>query len=56
MADQRAPSPYVQVYMARSQAEEALKALRWMADGKAKSNKLWRAIAVFEEALQENAS
>lgn len=45
------PSPYVSIYMSRRQAEEAVKALRWMAEGKAKSNPLWKAIHWIEEAL-----
>jgi hypothetical protein len=38
--------------MARTQAVEVVKALRWMADGRAKSNPLWRAIRVIEDAMR----
>jgi hypothetical protein len=48
-------SPKVSIYMTREQAEAALSALRWMAEGNPKSNPLWRAIAHVEEALAENA-
>lgn len=49
------PSPYVSIYMSRRQAEEAVKALRWMAEGRAKSNPLWAAIKRMEEAMEANS-
>ena len=49
------PSPYVSIYVSRRQAEAARAALLWMAEGRAKSNPLWRFLACLDEALSKNA-
>jgi hypothetical protein len=45
------PSPYVSIYMARTQAEKVAHVLRWAVDGRGKSNPLRRALKVIEDAL-----
>lgn len=50
------PSPYVSIYMARRQAEEAVKAMRSVAEGRAKSNPLWAAINTMEKAMETNGA
>ena len=50
-ADRRR-SPYVSIYVARTQGELMLKVLKAAAEGKAPSNPIWRAISAVERSLE----